>query len=528
MHIRAKTLGGAIDASVKQNSDRPALSFNGTISSYKTLDAAASRLANAYQALGVSRGDRVLCQLPNHPEFLIAAMAAWKQGAVHVGLDRDLTPPEVGRTVELLTPTVVLTYGGPGRATAQFVSAAHNSDPHVQVVVCDEGDPARGYYSLSDVMAAPADAGPWTKQALKPDEPALILLTSGTTGTPKSVIRYHGQLLDHWTKTAELLRASPSDRHLVQLPLSYGFGFGLAVAGLLTGGTLVLVDRFSPEETLQLVAGEQITVLNGTPTHFRLLLDRLDPMRHDVSSLRAGAGSAARFPPPLLERIFDTLGLDFVHTYGCSEGLGWKTRDKDELLRGSIGRPPSDRARIVGPDRRPLAPGEIGEIAVHKTHAVHYWQETSGATRDPNWHYTGDRGTTDEVGHMYVLGRVNDQINRGGHKIDAGEVESALSALRGLADATVIAVPDRVQGEIVCACVVSETTAQPGLQEIRDLLAPSLAGYKLPEMLCLLDHIPRTRVGKIDRPALQSAVASGKSRTSTGTVVQERWRPDNS
>lgn len=510
MNTDRATLGGAVDTALKRFAEYPALSSSQGTRTYARVDAAAAQLASAYRALGVGRGDRVLCHLSNRPELLIAALAAWRRGAIHVGADKDLTAPELGQLVQHLTPALLITEGAENHATADRVAAARDAHPRVHVATCNEDAHVPGCHSWSDLdTLAGADEHP-AATGLDPNDPAVILLTSGTTGTPKGVIRYHGQLLDHWTKTATLLRASPGDRHLAQLPLSHGFGFGLAIAGLLTGGSLILVERFSPQDTIPIVGNERITVLNGTPIHFRLLLDCLDPTRHDVSSLRVGAGSGARFPPQLLQAIFDQLGMDFVHTYGCSEGLSWKTTDKDEMLRGSIGRPPSDRFQVVGPDGASLPPGEAGDIVARKTHPVHYWPSLEPAVdsaSDPNWHYMGDRGVTDESGHLYVLGRAHHHINRGGLKVDPGEVETALWAYPTLADAAVVGVPDPVQGELVCACIVPQAGTKPSLQEIREFLSGSLARHKLPERLCELERIPRTRLGKVDRARLHSLSA---------------------
>lgn len=530
MEANPDTLGAAMDAAWERFADSPALSFNGITSTYGTLDAAATRLASAYRALGVSQGDRILCQLPNRPEFLIAAVAAWRQGAIHVGADKDLTSAEVGQLVEYLSPAVLLTYGREDRDTARLVEAVRDVHPGMHVVVVCGGDlQTHGCYSWSDLMKPGTTYDRQTMVKPRPEDPAVILLTSGTTGQPKGIVRYHGQLLGHWTRTATLLRGSPGDRHLVQLPLSYGFGFGLAVAGLLTGGLLVPVERFSPEETLQIIGNDGITVLNGTPAHFRLLLNRLRRARHDTSSLRIGAGSAARFPPALLQGIFEDLRMDFIHTYGCSEGLGWKTIDKGEMLRGSVGRPPSDRVRVVGPDGNPLPPGEIGEVIVRKTHPVRYWRENvPDADTDPDWHYMGDRGVTDEAGHLYVLSPVNHQINRGGLKVDPGEVEAALWAHPRLLDAAVAAVPDAVHGQIICACVVPEHGARPTLMEVRSFLAGSLARHKLPERLCVLERVPRSRVGKVDRAELQLVAVGASGEPGRAGLDQEAGRADSS
>lgn len=499
--MTADTLGEELERSYAIFADRPAIIWNGTTITYREFDAAANRLADSYRRLGVTKGDRVVCQIPNGPEFLMSAAAAWKIGAVHVGADRDLAPVEVVRLVEMIRPSVLITSGRGGRDGPSLIGLLRKAADRVTIVCDGPGAPAQ-CLCLSELVAERLIAADTSPVQLWPEDPAVILLTSGTTGQPKGVIRHHGQLLHHWSRTARLLMASPEDRHLVQLPLAHGFGFGLAVAGLLSGGLLVGVDRFSAEPTLDLIDKEKITILNGTPAHYKLLLDSLDRSRHDVSSVRCGSGSAARFPPGLLARIFDEFGMDFVHTYGCSEGLGWKTTDKDEMLRGSVGRPPPNNVRVVGPGGKPVPPGEVGEIVVRKTHRVEYWGKPPPGSADPVWHHMGDLGRFDHEGFLYVLGRKSLQINRGGLKIDPGEVEPVLLTHEELRDAAVVGFPDSVVGEMVCACIVPRQGVGPDLEELRAYLASSLATHKLPEKLCVMEQIPRTEIGKVDRAAL--------------------------
>ena len=301
------------------------------------------------------------------------------------------------------------------------------------------------------------------------------------------------------------------------MPLSHGFGLMMAVAALLTGGELVLLSRFSAEEALQVVTTECVTVLNGAPAHFKLILNRLDPARHDVRSLRLSVGTAATFSPSLVRSIWDDLGVNFVYMYGSSEGVGVATTDRGDILRGSVGRPEPGSVAIVGADHRPLPQGEVGEIAFSRhVYPVRYWGEsgseslaavTRDATQSGNgWYYSGDLGRLDDEGRLYVFGRLKHQIDRGGLKIDPVEVEVALLGCPGVSDAAVIGLPNPVLGETVCACVVPTSEQVPSLERLRMVLSGMLAPYKLPEELCILDSIPRTRVGKVDLERLRAEV----------------------
>jgi non-ribosomal peptide synthetase component E (peptide arylation enzyme) len=188
--------------------------------------------------------------------------------------------------------------------------------------------------------------------------------------------------------------------------------------------------------------------------------------------------------------------------YGSSEGVGVATTDPDDILRGSVGRPPTGAVVIVGPDRTALAVGEIGEVAFsRKIYPVRYWGSVASAD---DWYFSGDLGRFDAEGRLYIHGRLKHQIDRGGLKVDPVEVENALIRCTGITDAAVIGLPHSIFGEVVCACVVPESGAELTLECLRTILSGKLASYKLPEQLCVLDEIPRTPVGKVDLKRLRT------------------------
>lgn len=499
MGVLLTTLGEQITASCRRWEGEPAVVEGTCTVTYGELLRGTDRIMEIYRDLGVAVGDRVLCQLPNGVLHLMVAVATWRHGGIHVVADRDLTTAEIAERARETGSVVLVVHAGAGHsADASIVRALRTRCPGAHIL--SDGDlPGAGAISLPQLVTdgageAPATAGP----AVSSDDPALILFTSGSTGRSKGVVRYHGQLVDQWCSAGEVMAVRPGDVHLVQLPLSHGFGLGMATLGLMSGGTLVVMQAFSAEAALQTITDRKVTVLHGTPAHFTLLTDRLDPARHEVSSLRTGQGSAGGFPPDVLRRVFDDLGMDLMLLYGCSEGLNCHTTDRDDMLRGSVGVPPPGRVGVFVDGRR-AAPGEVGEIAFRRVHRFRYWGD---AQPPADWHLPGDLGRFDAEGRLYVLGRARYQINRGGLKITPEEVEARLSRCPGVADCAVIALPDRVVGERVCACVVPEAAASLDLALIRAFLGESLARHKLPEELVVLDAIPKVQLGKVDRPVL--------------------------
>jgi acyl-CoA synthetase (AMP-forming)/AMP-acid ligase II len=474
---------------------RTALTHRGRATTYADLCDTAGALAAGYAGLGVQPGERIVCSISNRPEHIAALAAAWLCGAVHVGVDFESTVPELSRVIDL-TEAKVLVWE-PTVPIAPLL-AAH---PDLTVVAVDAPD-AVGCRSIAQLVAA-GGAPPVAEPA--PSDPALVFISSGTTGAPKATIGWHGNLAGRWTRLGGWLGFEPNDVHLVQLPLAHGFGLLTAMAGLLSGGTLVLLDRFSTGAVLAAVRDEHVTVLNGAPAHFRLVLDRFEHAA-DVESLRLSIGTAAAFSPQLVREIRERLGVDMVVMYGSSEGIGVATNNQDDILLGAVGRPAAESVAIVGPEREPLPVGEVGQIAFSRAvFPVRYWDERD--TNGDGWYYSGDLGRLDEEGRLYVHGRLKHQIDRGGLKVDPVEVEAALLRCDDVSDAAVIGVPNPILGESVCACVVPRDGALPTLAELRMRLAGELAPYKLPEELRVVERIPRTPLGKIAVGSLTELVA---------------------
>lgn len=503
------TLAAAFAATCRAHADRTALTWRGRHTTYRQLADDAAGLAHSWRNLGVAPGDRIVCSISNRPEWAIALGGAWLAGAVHVGADHGFTVPELSHVIER-TGARALVYEPPADAADPFASLHELERLHPGLEVAVVGPPAvpPGFHRLHHLVPLGFGQGAPPPDGAAPDDPAMVFVTSGTTGKPKATIGFHGNLAERWRRLGGWLGFDQDDVHLAQLPLSHGFGLMMAVAALLAGGRLVLAQRFSPDAALDDIEHERVSVLNGAPAHFRLLLDRLDRRPRDVSSLRLSVGTAAVFPAPLVRAIWDRLGVRFMYMYGSSEGVGVATTDADDILLGSVGRPAPESVAIVGADREPLPAGDVGEIAFsRRVFPVRSWGEPGGAGGD--WFYSGDRGRLDDEGRLYVYGRIKHQIDHGGLKVDPVEVETALLGCRGIADGTVLGVPDPVVGELVCACVaVTGEQPQPRLGEIREELGKRLAPFKLPEELRYLDAIPRTQVGKVDLAALREQIAT--------------------
>ena len=503
---------------------RPAVTSRGATLTYGELWERILALAWAYRSLGIEPGDRVVCQLPVCPEHLVAVGAAWASGAVHVGAHRDLTAVELAALVERTQAAAVLCEP-PAGLTDPWAALRAVRAVHPSVVTIVHGDsPEDGDRRLEELVAS-SPPEPRPPVPAGPEDTALLLMTSGTTGKPKAVMETLPALWGKVRFFADALSPGADDVHLMYLPINHAFGLKLTLMALASGGRLVLLDRYSPEAALRLTADEPVTILSSTPTHLTLLMRALDGQPYGLRALRWIVSAAAPLPAALVEETYDRLDAELMQVYGCSEGFVTITTDRDEIRRGSVGRtvfrgpkgtPPTGSVAILAPDREEvLPPGEVGEIAFGASRPVRYWGEPPAAA--DGWYRTGDLGWLDRDGCLTVSARLKDVINRGGLKVASGEIEAVLAGHPGVADCAVVSSPDPVLGEAICACVVSAGDRPPTLTEVRTSLAERLARHKLPDELCVLDSIPRSAIGKIDRAGLADLV--GKA-----DVTRERLR----
>ncbi len=515
--MSAVPLAPSLEAACRRWPERPAITYRGETTTYAQLWAQVLALASSYRQLGIRPGDRIISAMRNCPEHVVAINAAWACGAIHVGADDDLTGAELRWLVDHTDAAALLFQPRSDVDDPLAPLRALARDCPGPTLVVHEAEPEPGQLALAELLAlgrAEGAAGAWPEGLDNLDTTALLFLTSGTTGRPKAVME---SLPVCWAKMqffADAFRPGLDDVHLVYLPMSHVFGLRLALLALLRGGRLVLQERFSPEGALRLVSAEEVTVLPGMPTHLTLLLARLDSARHRVDSLRWVISAAATLPSTLVEQVYERLGVEILYVFGCSEGFTTRTTDRRDILEGSVGAtvfqgPPGTSAAgtvaIMRPDDHALlTPGEVGEIVFGAAVPVRYWHQPEVAT--DGWYHTGDLGRIDAEGRLFVLGRLNDLVNRGGLKVSPTEVEAVLVRHPGVADGAIVAAPDPVLGEATCACVVPADARPPDLGELRSFLGETLARHKLPDELCLLEAIPRSTLGKVDRPALRALV----------------------
>ncbi|MCV6963031.1 acyl-CoA synthetase [Mycobacterium intermedium] len=471
-------IGTIIDDAAADDPDRIALIIDGLSVSYGELGAAVRRCAAGLAARGVVPGARVAVVDGGSVLSIAATLAAARIGAAAALMNPALTPPELR--------ALMANAGCADVAVAGETSIDRVRDAGAATVVSAAdllGDPQNSA-SANDAVDPVADAA---------DRDALILFTSGTTGLPKTVAMTSGQLSTRLGRLSLPFHVdTPPSVGMMCVPY-FHVGGGLGMLGsLYSGNTTVVQKRFDAGEWLRLVSQHRVMGMFLVPTMLQRILDHPDFGRTDLSSLRAIAYGAAAAPTTLVQRAMAELpNVAFANVFGQTETLGAYTTllpedHHDPARAGSVGRPLAGvEVRVVDPATgRDVGVNQVGELWVR-------------IAQDGEWLQTGDLGRRDSDGYIYPSGRLKDTINRGGEKFGPIEVEEALRSHPAVSDVAVAGIADEEMGQRVGAAVVAN--APVTLEELRSHCRQRIAYFKAPERLAIVDAIPYSETGKVNR-----------------------------
>ncbi|WP_159326200.1 acyl-CoA synthetase [Streptomyces tendae] len=493
----------------RKTPERTAIVHQDTELTYRELYERVLRLAHALRALGVDRGDRVAYLGPNHSSFLETLFAAGVLGAIFVPLNSRLTAPEL--TYQLTdSGSTALVHGAGHTATAAQASAGADGAVRHRITLGTAGEGALGYEELL--------AGGGTgrlDEAVAPDDPCIIMYTSGTTGRPKGAVLTHANIT--WNSVNVLVdtELGGDEVTLVVAPLFHTAGLGMTcLPTLLKGGRVVLLESFEAAQVLDVIEHRRVTYMFGVPTMYDAMAAQPRWAEADLSSLRSLNCGGAPVPTRTIETYL-ARGLAFSQGYGMTEaspGVLFLDREQSSAKAGSAGVPHFfTDTRIALPDGRDADPGKPGEVLVQGPNVMRaYWrrpEETAAAFTDDGWLRTGDVARTDDDGYAYIVDRVKDMFVSGGENVYPAEVEDALLGHPSVAECAVVGVPDAVWGEVGHAVVVLAGGARADATEILAHLRGRLAKYKIPKTLVFAPELPRTASGKIVKPAVRETYA---------------------
>ncbi len=506
---------------------------DGTRWTYADLDRRASELAGGLAARGVRRGDRVVIWLPNEPAFCEVLLGCMRLGAIPVMALPAHRGSELRHLAAHSEAVALVTVGTRPRVDHAAIAAEIQADaPFLRLVVVD-GTPRDGQTALDDLRGTPLDDAAHTGPASS--DLALLQLSGGTTGLPKLIPRTHDDYLYSVRVSAEVCELTPQTRYLVTLPAAHNFPLSSpGILGVLwAGGTVVLCPSPDPQTALGLIERERITLTGVVPplaiawieavAGALAAADGADGAAPavDISSLEVLQVGGAKLDAEVAARVEPVLGARLQQVFGMAEGLVNYTRREDsaELVATTQGRPMSagDEVHVVDEDDEPVPPGETGALLTRGPYTIRGYyraaEHNSTAFTEDGFYRTGDLVRQLPTGHLQVVGRAKEQINRGGEKIAPAEVEHHLLAHPAVLDACVVGVPDERLGERSWAVVVPRGE-RPTPASLRKFVRErGVAAFKVPDRIAFVPAFPTTGVGKVSRRELRTLLAGHLAET---------------
>ncbi|MEU2129885.1 long-chain fatty acid--CoA ligase [Streptomyces sp. NPDC018352] len=475
--------------SVRSHADRTAVRQGGALLTYAQLDDMTAGFAALLHAQGLRAGDRVAVALPNVIHFPVVYYGILRAGGVVVPMNPLLKSGEMAFVFRDCGARLVV--AAPACANEAAPAAARTgakclvAEPVVFDALLRSVPPMTGAARCAD------------------DDTAVILYTSGTTGTPKGAELTHRNLVSNaLTTTRTLLRLGPDDVLFGGLPLFHAFGQTCALnTAVAAGCCLTLLPRFDAGGALETMRRDEVTVFLGVPTMYNALLQK--GIGQSLPRLRLAVSGGASLPVELLHATERELGVTVLEGYGLSETSPVTCFNPPDRPRkpGSIGVPVHGvELRLVADGGSPAGPGEVGELVIRGANVMKgYWNrpdDTARALRD-GWFHSGDLARVDEDGYYFVVDRKKDLVIRGGYNVYPREIEEVLYRHADVLEAAVVGVPDPAHGEEIAAVVVLRPGTRTTPDELRDYVRQRVAAYKYPRIVRFADTLPKGATGKI-------------------------------
>ncbi len=507
-------LAGAFEHSAKEFPDKKAIVFQDKSFTFAQTAAMVNKVANGLKARGIQKGDKVALSCLNIPYFPMIYYGILKVGAVVVPLNVLLKGREIAyhlndseaKAYFCFQGTPELPMAREGFAGFKEAEACKDfcvimADPTAESAI--EGTQTLGQFiAEGDIVCDTEPTGP--------EDTAVILYTSGTTGFPKGAELSHSNMTMNAIGSRYLFQLTPDDVHALVLPLFHSFGQTCQMnAGFATGNTLVLIPKFTPEAVLAAIQNEGASIFAGVPTMYWAMLnyeDKEGQFDFDKigATLRVGVSGASSLPVEIIKGIEAKYKIPILEGYGLSETCPVATFSHLYKKRkpGSIGTPIwGIEVEVFDQDNNALPAGEVGELVIrgHNVMKGYYNkpEATAKAFDGTTWFHTGDLGKKDEEGYFYIVDRVKDMIIRGGYNVYPREIEEVLLTHPDISLASVVGAPHDRHGEEIVAYVVPRSGADITADRIIEWSKEQMAAYKYPRIVHLRESLPMTATGKI-------------------------------
>jgi long-chain acyl-CoA synthetase len=483
-------LASILTNSAERDPDHLAVKLDDVELTYALLDGAAAHVAGLLGEHGFSPGDRVGIMLPNLPHFPTCYYGVLRAGGVVVPMNVLLKKREVA--YYLSDSGAKLLFAWEGFAEDAKAGAEEAGAECIVVETLGFQDVVGSAPAVTEV-ADTAD-----------DDTAVILYTSGTTGTPKGAELTHSNLTKNCQIAIDLFGLGSEAVVLGALPLFHSFGQTCGMnAATFGGGTLTLIPRFDAKKALEIIQRDRVSVFEGVPTMYNALLHEPDREKYDTSTLQVCASGGSAMPVELMRAFEDAFNCKVLEGYGLSETSPIASFNHPDRERkpGSIGTPVEGvEMKVVDDDDNDVAPGEIGEIVIRGHNVMKGYWNRADATEEVmrgGWFHSGDMAKVDEDGYFYIVDRKKDLIIRGGYNVYPREIEEVLYEHPAVREAAVVGIPDDALGEEVGAAVALCDDSSITPDELREFVKSQVAAYKYPRQVWFVDDLPKGPTGKI-------------------------------
>jgi len=500
------TLASRVACIASAAPERTAITDGERRASYGEFWAQAQAFSDVLRGNGLQRGDRVAIVLPNRIEAATACYGTWLAGGVVVPLDVQARVRDLSPWIRHCDARYVLHEQGHHDATLAIAEL-----PSIRLsIALEEQQPLCAPKPSGRLSSGNPSQGETRDDAnnARANDLALILYTSGTTGTPKGVMLSHANLLANAESVIAYLGLDCNDSVLSVLPFYYAYGASVLHTHLISGARIHLEKNLVfPNLIVEALAAHRITCFSGVPSTFALLLNHAELGNHDLSCLRSLTQAGGPMTPALTRKLRAALPHPRLFVmYGQTEAtsrLTWLPPERLEEKLGSVGIPVDGvTLKIVRDDGMAATTGEIGEVwAKGPNVMLGYWNNIE-ATRNvlqDGWLRTGDLGHLDGDGYLFLAGRRSDVIKTGAHRVHPGDIEEAIAEFPGVIEAAVVGVDDEVMGQAIKAFVVVEAPTERGADQIKAHCRERLPPYKIPKYIEFVAALPRTASGKVRR-----------------------------
>jgi acyl-CoA synthetase (AMP-forming)/AMP-acid ligase II len=498
--------------------DRDCVVFEGKRYTFSQVNERSNRLANSLAGLGVNKGDRVAMIQVNCSQYLEAYYAVAKLGAIFVPLNFRAREEELSYMLTNAEAVAVFF----GNRYADLVAKMRPNLPTVKHYISIDEKHAGSQYHEELISSGSAEE---VIPDVEEEDVTILMYTAGTTGRPKGVPLTHKSFSVYVLENVDPASPEVEERNLLTVPLYHVAGIQALLAAVYGGRTLVMMRQFEVNEWMQMVQKEKTSRAMLVPTMLKRVIDHPEFSNFDLSSLRVITYGAAPMPFEVIKKAIEMMpDVRFINAFGQTETastittlgpedhiITGTTEEKEKKLKrlaSSIGRPmPDVEIKIIDEEGKEVPRGQVGEIVARGPRVMGgYWKDaekTAKAFTKDGWLHTNDTGYMDEEGYIYLAGRGDDMIIRGGENISPEEVENVLYAHPKIEEAAVIGMQDPEWGQEPMAVVVLKKGEQATPDEIMEFCRQRLASFKRPRAVVFVDELPRNPMGKVLKRVLR-------------------------